>query len=351
MAVMKRKTWWIVGTAIVVVAGVALALALTLGRSKEAAETTATTQTTVAVKRGDITNTLVVYGSVVPKQEYTFAFAGERVKSIQVSIGERVKQNQTLVELDATQQRLSLLQAERALAEAQAGGVPADIKEKEILRQIAQENYDDATLKAPFAGVVTEINQATASSGSWSIVLIDTSELYIKADVDQLDAPAVAAGQPATAVIEPLPGRTWPVEIVEVGGMAQSSGNSTLVEVTAKLPEADPSILVGYTVQMEITIASAHDVLIVPISCLTETPKGWTAMKLADGKAAVQAVTVGATSDMYAEIKSGLKEGDLVITTAAARGSTKTTQQSAGSQSQRAVYGMPIGGFDGPGMP
>jgi len=166
-----------------------------------------------------------------------------------------------------------------------------------------------------------------------------------------LDAPAVAAGQPATAVIEPLPGRTWPVEIVEVGGMAQSSGNSTLVEVTAKLPEADPSILVGYTVQMEITIASAHDVLIVPISCLTETPKGWTAMKLADGKAAVQAVTVGATSDMYAEIKSGLKEGDLVITTAAARGSTKTTQQSAGSQSQRAVYGMPIGGFDGPGMP
>lgn len=256
-----------------------------------------------------------------------------------------------LVELDSTRQRLSLLQAERALAEAQARGVPADIKEKEILRQIAQENYDDATLKAPFAGVVTKINQATASSESWSLVLIDTSELYVEANVDQLDAPSVVAGQSATAVIESLPDKTWPVEIVEVGGMAQSSGNSTLVEVTAKLPEADPSILAGYTAQMEITIASAHGVLIVPISCLTETAKGWTAMRIVDGKATAQAVTVGATSDTYAEIKSGLKEGDLVITTAAATGSTRATQQSAGSQSQRAVYGMPMGGFDGPGMP
>jgi len=350
---MKRKTWWIAGTAIVVVAAVGLALGLTLGRSKGAAETTAAAQTTVAVKRGSISNSLVVYGSVVPKQEYTFAFAGERVKSIQVSVGERVTQGQTLVELDATQQRLSLLQAERALAEAQAGGAPADIKEKEILHQIAQENYDDATLKAPFAGVVTAVNQATASSASWSIVLIDTSELYIKADVDQLDAPDVAAGQSATAVIEPLPDKTWPVEIVEVGGMAQSSGNSTLVEVTGKLPEADPSILVGYTAQMEITIASADDVLIVPISCLTETPQGWTAMKMVDGKATAQAVTVGATSDTYAEIKSGLKEGDLVLNSSGSgtgASGTRAPQQNQNVEFLR-TGGMPMGGFDGPRMP
>ena len=348
---MKRRVWIIIGAAAVMVA-VGLTLWLTIGQSHTTSKTAAAAQSAVTVKRGDISNSLVVYGSVVPKQEYTFAFAGDRVKSILVNVGTRVTYGQTLVELDTTQQQLSLLQAQRSLAEAQASGVPADIKERELALEIARSNLDNATLKAPFAGVVTKITQATSSSGSWSLVLIDTSELYIEATVDQLDAPDVEAGQSATATIESLPDKTWPVELVEVGGMAQSSGNSTVVTVTAKLPEADPTILVGYTAQMEITTESATNVLLVPVSCVAKAGKGWTVMKLIDGKATTQAVTVGVTSDAYVQITSGLQEGDQVQKPSASTGSTSSSTQST-RQSQSAQFresgGLMIIG--GPGMP
>jgi len=123
----KRKTWRILVVAAVVVA-VGLALGLTLGRSRRTADA-GTSRTTVVVERGDITNTLVAYGTVEPKQEYTFAFDGDRVESTQVRVGERVAKGQTLVVLDAAEQQLALLKAERALAEAKAGGVPANVKE------------------------------------------------------------------------------------------------------------------------------------------------------------------------------------------------------------------------------
>jgi multidrug efflux pump subunit AcrA (membrane-fusion protein) len=196
--------------------------------------------------------------------------------------------------------------------------------------------------------VVTQINQAAESSGSWSLLLIDTSELYLEVQVDQLDAPSVAVGQSATATIEPLPDKTWDVKITEVAGMAEDVGNSTVVVAKTSFPYSDPLVLVGYTVEMEITTASAADVLVVPISCLTETPRGWIVAKVVNGQATPQVVTVGVKSDTYAEITSGLKEGDVLQSVARSAAGSAATQQNSGFPGG----GLRIGGFGGgPAMP
>jgi hypothetical protein len=127
--------------------------------------------------------------------------------------------------------------------------------------------------------------------------------------------------------------------------MAVAQGNSTAVSVTAKLPEADPKILVGYTVEMEILTAEATDVLRVPVSSLVEAPRGWIVTKIVDGKASPQPVTVGVTSDTYAEITGGLEEGDVILLNAAT-----APQDRTGSSDVRFFQGgPPSGGF--PGMP
>jgi multidrug efflux pump subunit AcrA (membrane-fusion protein) len=350
MAVMKKRTLWIAAGAVVVI-GVGLGLGLTLGRSGDKNESASTTQSTYEVQRGNILQTLVVYGEVVPKQEYTFTFSADRVDSISVSVGERVEEGETLVQLDSTSQQLSLLQAERSLAEAQAGGAQADVQEKQLAYQMALRNYNEATLTAPFAGVVSEINQPTGSSGSWSLVLLDTSELYVEATVDQLDAPDVAVGQSATALVEALPDRTYRVQVVEVGGMAKSQGNSTVVVVKGKLPEADPDVLVGYTAQMEITTASASDVLIVPVTAISESPRGWMVMKVVDGETSPQIVTIGAQSDTYVEIQSGLEEGDVILDSGSNSQSATSSSQQDRSSRVFQQGGFTGGSFTPPGMP
>jgi multidrug efflux pump subunit AcrA (membrane-fusion protein) len=343
---MKRKRRvWIFGIGALAIIAAGVAVILLLSRSDDGSTVAANGRITFTVERGEILQTLVAYGEVAPKQEYTFTFDGDRVMEILASVGQRVEAGQVLVELDRTQLELSLLQTERALKEARAEGIPSAIRERELSYEIALSNYEDATLRAPFAGVVTTINQATASSENWRIVLVDTSELFIEADVDQLDAPDVAVGQPAQATIEPLPNRTWPVEIVEVGGMAVSQGNSTTVSVTGRLPVADPSILVGYTVEMEILTAEAADVLRVPISALIESPRGWMVTKVVDGKPAPQQVAIGVTSDSYAEITDGLEEGDVILLNAA---SAPRDRSSSGVEMRFFQRGGPAG-F--PGMP
>jgi len=323
------KRWkWIVLMGAVVFAGAAITLTMLLdGNGTATSDLGEAGSQTYTVGRGDIEKSLTVYGEVVPAQEYTFTFDGDDVNEISVKVGNRVEEGDVLVELDGTQAELNLLQAERALHEAESDGIPNTIREKELGYQIALEQYNETTLRAPFAGVITHITQATSSSEKWSLKLIDTSELYIEANVDQLDAPTVAVGQTAEAIIEPLPDQTQIVELVDVGGMATTSNNSTVtvVGVTARLPEADPRILAGYTVEMQITTAHAADVLIVPITCLLESPRGgWMVTKVVDEKQIKQTVTLGAMSDQYAEIQSGLEEGDIILLNSTATPSRPT---------------------------
>ena len=344
----RKRRMWILGIVALAITAVGVTVPMFLHGPGTGSTEASDGQATYTVERGDIRRTLVAYGEVAPKQEYTFTFDGERVKEILISVGERVEEEQVLVLLDEAQLELSLLQAERALKEAQAEGIPAIVREKELLYEIALSNYEDATLRAPFAGVVTEIEQATGSSENWRIALIDTSELYVEADVDQLDAPDVAEGQAAQATIEPLPDRTWEVEIVDVGGMAVSQGNSTTVSVTGRLPGANPEIRVGYTVEMEILTGHAEGVLRAPISSLMESPRGWIVMKLVDSEPTPQRVTVGVTSDTYVEITDGLEEGDVILLNAA---SPPQDRGASSGEMPRSFQGggPPAGGF--PGMP
>jgi len=348
---LKRRKWFLLAAAIVIV-GAAVAAIVLIGGSDSSPRAADREEQTYVVTRGDIENTLTVYGEVVPAQEYTFTFDGDAVEESYVKVGNRVEEGDVLVELDRTQAELSLLQAERALREAKAEGVPNTIREKELAYRIALGKYEETTLRAPFAGVITRMIQATTSSENWSLKLIDTSELFIEASVDQLDAPDVAVGQTAEAIVEPLPDESWTVEVVEVGGMASSSGNSTVVSVTAKLPEADPRILVGYTAEMEIQTAFAEDVLIVPITCLLETPRSWMVTKVAGDERTPQPVTIGAMDDQYVEIRTGLEEGDVILLNSAVaptRSQDVTDEQGEAFREMIRQGGGPGGGFPGAG--
>jgi|GEM_PF-637909 len=342
LSTVTHRKWFLIGAAVVVI-GVGLGLGLALSGPGMTPRSGSSNQATYTAARGDILQSLIVYGTVVPKQEYTLTFSGARIRQLRVGVGQRVEEGQILAELDDTQQELSLLQAQRALDEAIADGVPATIRERELSYAIARANYEETTLRAPFSGVVTQVSQATASNENWSLRLIDTSELYIQATVDQLDAPKVSIGQTGRALIEPLPDQRWPVEIVEVGGMASRQGNSTVVVVTGRLPEADPAIRVGYTVELEIVTASAVDVLRVPISALTQRGQIWAVTKLTDGQATTQTVTIGVTSDTYAEVRSGLSEGDVILLNAASAPAARDAAAAIDARIRSGEFQMPAG--------
>ena len=65
------------------------------------------------------------------------------------------------------------------------------------------------------------------------------------------------------------------------------------------------------------------------------------AMKMVNGKATLQLVQIGITSDQYAEVKSGLEEGDEILLYPEETGTTPQRQTSTSNNNSR---GFPTNG-------
>lgn len=292
---------------------------------------------TARVERGDIVKALTAFGEVVPKDMLTLDLSTKEFAELRVKDGDVVEQGQVLAALPNTKEELALLRAERALALARTEGIPSVIREKELEYELAKETYDNTFIRAPFPAVVAEEISRYPSTGAteYRITLLNRDELFIEAEIPELEVPELAPGQTGTATIDALPGRTWPVEIVRVGQRAvqdPSYGGGKVVPVVAKLLKTDPTILPGFSARIMVITAAARGVLRVPIEALWESGLGWAVYVVDEGKPSLRPVEVGLTTDQYAEIVSGLEEGEEILLYPGA--TTPTT-----SPAQRVIIG------------
>lgn len=181
----------------------------------------------------------------------------------------------------------------------------------------ARNNLADATLIAPFDGVVTDIFVAEGETASGQAVnLIDMSELEVVLSVDEVDIGQISVGQPAVVSVE-----TWPdVEIVsEVTAIAPSAiSQNDLIsfDVTLSLGESDLPILVGMTANADLITANRENVLLVATSALTadrDTGQYFVSVVKTDGTAEQVEVTIGLRDSQFTQITSGLDAGAEVV--------------------------------------
>ena len=98
------------------------------------------------------------------------------------------------------------------------------------------------------------------------------------------------------------------------------------------------------TAQVTIVLDEAKNVLTVPSSAVTKTPRGTYLVGVYDpttGKTEPHRVTVGINNNVTAEIQSGLNEGDLVVATGVTRfGGGGRGQNANGQNGQGAQAGQ-----------
>jgi multidrug efflux pump subunit AcrA (membrane-fusion protein) len=107
------------------------------------------------------------------------------------------------------------------------------------------------------------------------------------------------------------------------------------------------TVRAGMTADVTITIATATNVMTVPAAALRGTAGNYSVLILgADGTPTAQPVEVGLITNTTAEIKSGLSDGQEVVTgvNTAQNGTTTTTGGFGGGG-----LGIPGGGFQGGG--
>ena len=219
---------------------------------------------------------------------------------------------------------------EQARADAQArragcDAAKADVAQTQARVSATRVEQSRTVLYAPFAGtvakVVGEVGEYSTPSPPGvptppAIDLIDDTCLYVRAPMDEVDAPKIAAGQVVRISFDALPKQTFPGKVRRVAPYVSAvEKQARTVDIEAVLDtqqSAPPHLLVGYSADVEVVLALRESVVRVPTSALLEG--GRVLVAGPDGKLEERALKTGLANWEYTEVLEGLKVGDRVVT-------------------------------------
>lgn len=227
------------------------------------------------------------------------------------------------------------LQAElEQLAIGRSGGRPEDIEAAEAAMrgleaqiQVAKDNLDDATLRAPFDGVIgrREIENFTNVQAGQTIALLQAlATVHVAFDVPGPDVTSLTAnGREAisnTVVFDALPGQTFDAEVVEFSVQADSGTQTYRGRVSVEVPET-AVILPGMVGQVQSTAPGEASVMTVPLTAVGAAEDGSPMVWLVadDNTVSKQPVTLGDMSGDSVVIREGLSAGETIVSAGVSR--------------------------------
>jgi multidrug efflux pump subunit AcrA (membrane-fusion protein) len=214
-------------------------------------------------------------------------------------------------------------QAQKQLADLQRLGKEQALKAASGQLSAAKGTYENAqaqlsysVIHSPIDGVVTDrpLYQGELATANQPILTVmNTSKLIAKAHVPQSEAVLLKVGDHAElnvqGVEEPIPGRVMLVSPALDPG-------STTIEIWVEALRTNPALKPGMNAQIEATAKSVKDALTVPAGAVFKSPEAGDYVMIAgkDEKAHLAKVKIGIRNKELAEIQSGIKENDPVIT-------------------------------------
>jgi HlyD family secretion protein len=188
---------------------------------------------------------------------------------------------------------------------------------------VTRARLDRTQLRAPFAGVIAEVNGELGEFVTPSPVgiptpptvdLIDASCLYISAPIDEVDAPRVREGLPARITLDAFPDRVFPGHVRRVAPyVLDQEKQARTVEIEAEFADPEKAgLLAGYSADVEVVLEERADTLRLPTSVIL--PDGTVfVFDAAAGTIATRNVELGISNWEFTEILNGLAAGDRVV--------------------------------------
>jgi len=188
---------------------------------------------------------------------------------------------------------------------------------------VTRARLDRTQLRAPFAGVIAEVNGELGEFVTPSPVgiptpptvdLIDASCLYISAPIDEVDAPRVREGLTARITLDAFPDRAFPGHVRRVAPyVLDQEKQARTVEIEAEFDEPEKAgLLAGYSADVEVILEERADALRLPTSVILPDRTVFM-FDEATGTIAARSVELGISNWEYTEISSGLAAGDRVV--------------------------------------
>jgi HlyD family secretion protein len=232
----------------------------------------------------------------------------------------------------------------------------AALEQARLSVEQAKRNLANATIVAPFDGVITAVNiTAGGSSGSSAAISIaDTSQLHVDVLVDETEIANVQVGQQAEITLDALDGITLTGTVANIDPSGTVSNGVVNYSVRVDLDPTDAALKLDMTANASLIGEKAENVLAVPTTAIrsgramnqSNAQSGQTVtntassmvLVLKDGQPRPVEVTLGMTAGDLTEVSGDLQAGDEVLIVTTTSTSSNNTQD----------FGPPDGDFGGP---
>jgi HlyD family secretion protein len=197
------------------------------------------------------------------------------------------------------------------------------VNNAELQLTLSTQDLEYAVMVAPFDGTVMEINAAQGENvGTSTIIsLANLEKSMLEIFVDETDMDFLAVGYKVDVIFDAMPDDIFTAVVTRVDPELVTSSNVQYVRGLAEILQGEqgvdlPRMLsVGMNAVVDIISAEAEDALLVPLEALRELGDDEYAVFVLDGdELKMRIVEVGLRDYAYAEILSGLEEGEFVST-------------------------------------
>ena len=271
---------------------------------------------------------------VFPNKEVNLGLTGGgKVTNIYVDKGNRVKEGMILLETDDVLlkaqydianaslefqktefERNEKLFRERSITAAAFDGSKFQLSEAQSTYDMAKKRYEDATLKAPFSGIVTsrtvEVGDILAP-GSPAFRIIDMSRVRIQAGIPEKYIGDFKVGNDVNITLDAVQEVNFKGIINFISPEANSQVRTFLAEMV--VDNSKDLIRAGIMGNAKILRNVHENALMIPINALIETQNGRIVYVLKEGNVVEERkIEIQERTDVMIQVK-GLNSGEKII--------------------------------------
>lgn len=223
-----------------------------------------------------------------------------------------------------SEQSVVRTEADAASRAAACASARTQVRESEARIVASQADTARTVLRAPFDGIVAEINGEVGEYLTPSppgiptlpaVDLIDDSCIYVTAPIDEVDAAQLKVGMAGRISLDAYRGKHFDGRVRRIAPYVlalEKQARTVEVEVEFDQPGDARHLLIGYSADIEVVVDSRDGALRIPTPALM--PGNRVLVLGDDGKLAERKVEIGLTNWEYTEIKAGVTRGERVVT-------------------------------------
>lgn len=307
-------------------------------------------------ERRDIESRLLLSGEIVPAFNVDIkAEVGGKIQEIAVQTSQTVKRGDLLAVIDDTElltdkdaalteiegarlavdknrgnyERAKALYEEKLISKEVYANLEADLRisenslaKAESRLRTVEDKLDKTRILAPADGTVLNIpvNEgqvvvaaASVNAGTVIMSFADLSRLLINTHVNQIDVSKVQPGQEVLVNMQGDSGKPITAHVEFVAPLATVKNNIKGFEVQAVIEDADSQLRPGMSVSMTVPIGEANDAVSIPIAGVFQQSSEPVVYVRKGNAIEKRKVTIGLSNMTYAEITSGLNEGESIL--------------------------------------